>query len=368
MQDDPKILNLENQVKQGRLQKIVFAGGCFWCTEAAFNPEFGVKEIISGYFGGTFPNPTYADVSGHKTDHRESVVVYFENSTTSLKKVLVNYWHDIDPTQTDGQFHDIGHQYTTAIYYFTEEQKKFAEETKKILEDSKKFGEQKIAVEILDGRDFTFYPAEEYHQDYAVKNPVRYEYFKKGSGRADFIKNNWKGDKTFENFLSVNSSETSDSSDIKNTNNAWENFSDELKEKRLTELTPLQFKVTQKEGTESPFSNEYDKNYEKGIYVDIVSGEPLFLSTDKFDSGTGWPSFAKPISEDLVNLKTDYYLFYPRTEVRSKIADSHLGHVFDDGPKDRGGKRYCMNSAALKFIPLSEMKSSGYGNFVELVK
>lgn len=348
MQNDPKILNLETQVKEGKLQKIVFAGGCFWCTEASFNPDFGVKEIISGYFGGTFPNPTYEDVSAHKTDHREAVIVYFENSNTNFKKLLVNYWHDIDPTQADGQFHDIGHQYTNAIYYFTDEQKKLAEESKKVLEDSKKFADKKIAVEIIDGKDFVFYPAEEYHQDYAEKNPVRYEYFKKGSGRADFVKNNWKGDKTFDTFLG-------------------NGFSEEIKKQKLQELTALQYKVTQEEGTEPPFQNEYDKNYQKGIYVDIVSGEPLFLSTDKYDSGTGWPSFVKPISPDVVTLLTDNYLIYSRTEVRSKVADSHLGHVFDDGPRDRGGKRYCMNSAAMKFIGEDKMEEMGYGEYKKML-
>lgn len=348
--------NLENKVDKGELQKMVFAGGCFWCTEASFNPEFGVESAVSGYFGGKFPNPTYEEVSGHKTDHRESVLVYFNTASTSVKKLLVNYWHDIDPTQADGQFHDIGFQYTPAIYYFTDEQKVLAEESKKILEDSRKFGDKKITVEILDGRGLTFYPAEEYHQDYAQKNPVRYEYFKKGSGRTDFVKNNWKGDKTFDAFLQEESK------------HSWNNFTPEMKLQKLKELTPLQYKVTQEEGTEPPVNNEYDKNYSKGIYVDIVSGEPLYSSTDKYDSGTGWPSFVKPISPDDVTLHTDNYLIYSRTEVRSKIADSHLGHVFDDGPKDRGGKRYCMNSAALKFIPLADMEKEGYGDYIKFVQ
>lgn len=361
--------NLETQVLNGTLQKVVFAGGCFWCTEAAFNPELGAKNAISGYFGGQYPNPTYEDVSSHKTDHREVVQVYFDPSSTNFKKLLVNYWHDIDPTQADGQFHDIGFQYTTAIYYFNEEQKKLAELSKKVLENSKKFGDKKIVVEILDGRGLTFYPAEEYHQDYSDKNPVRYEYYKKGSGRTDFINDNWKNDHTFDIFLQSNDTDPSEkSASISSGSANWKNFDAKMKEEKLKELTPLQFKVTQKEGTESPFANEYDKNKEAGIYVDIVSGEPLYSSRDKYDSGTGWPSFVKPISENFLTLKSDNYLIYSRTEVRSKIADSHLGHVFDDGPTDRGGKRYCMNSAAMKFIPLKDMEKLGYGEFIKFVK
>lgn len=349
------IQELDKKVATGELQKAVFSGGCFWCTEAVFNPEYGVVQAVSGFFGGTATSVSYENHG----DHREGVLIYFNNASTSYKKLLVNYWKHIDPTQVDGQFADVGSSYKTAIYYFNAEQKKLAEESKKILEDSKKF-DQPIAVEILDGAPFTFYPAEEYHQDYSIKNPTRYEYYKEGSGRSDFIHKYWDNDKTFDNFLK----ESSGAMMVP----AWKNLTPEMKAKRLKELTDLQIKVTQHEGTESPFANEYDKNKEVGIYVDIVSGEPLFLSSDKFDSGTGWPSFVKPISEEVLNLKTDYFLFYPRTEVRSKIADSHLGHVFDDGPVDKGGKRYCMNSAAMKFIPLADMEKAGYGEFVSLVK
>lgn len=347
------IQELDRKVESGELQKAVFSGGCFWCTEAVFNPEYGVVHAVSGFYGGTATNVSYENHG----DHREGVLIYFNNASTSYKKLLVNYWHHIDPTQENGQFADTGPSYKTAIYYFNEEQKRLAEESKKILEESKKF-DQPIVVEILDGAPFTFYPAEEYHQDYSIKNPVRYEYYKEGSGRTDFIHKYWDNDKTFEKFLGE--------SEV--AGHSWKNFNEKIKQEKLKELTDLQIKVTQHEGTESPFANEYDKNYEKGIYVDVVSGEPLFLSSDKFDSGTGWPSFVKPISEEMVTLKTDYFLFYPRTEVRSKVADSHLGHVFDDGPTDRGGKRYCMNSAAMKFIPLGDMERLGYGDFVGLVK
>jgi peptide methionine sulfoxide reductase msrA/msrB len=272
------------------------------------------------------------------------------------------------PQQTDGQFADIGFQYTTAIYYFNEEQKTLAEESKNILENSKKFADKKIVTEILSGSGLIFYPAEEYHQDYAEKNPVRYEYYKNGSGRAQFINENWLGDKTFDGFLKKTYLTPNPSPKLGEGKMDWKNFSGKIKEENLKKLTQLQKDVTQNEATERPFENEYDKNYEAGIYVDIVSGEPLYSSKDKFDSGTGWPSFVKPINEEVLTLKTDYFLFYPRTEVRSKIADSHLGHVFDDGPKELGGKRYCMNSAAMKFIPLKDMEKEGYSEYIKYVK
>jgi peptide methionine sulfoxide reductase msrA/msrB len=362
------INELDKKVENGELQKMIFAGGCFWCTAASFNPEYGVVEAFSGYFGGKFPNPTYEQISNHETDHREVVLVYFNPASTTAKKMLVNFWHDIDPTQTDGQFADIGFQYTTAIYYFNEEQKTLAEESKNILENSKKFADKKIVTEILSGSGLIFYPAEEYHQDYAEKNPVRYEYYKNGSGRAQFINENWLGDKTFDGFLKKTYLTPNPSPKLGEGKMDWKNFSGKIKEENLKKLTQLQKDVTQNEATERPFENEYDKNYEAGIYVDIVSGEPLYSSKDKFDSGTGWPSFVKPINEEVLTLKTDYFLFYPRTEVRSKIADSHLGHVFDDGPKELGGKRYCMNSAAMKFIPLKDMEKEGYSEYIKYVK
>ena len=181
-------------------KKIILAGGCFWCTEASFNPEFGIAKATSGYFGGKFPNPTYEDVLTETTGHKEVVEVEYDGNEKSLKKILVNYWHSIDPTQADGQFHDRGESYQTAIYYFDEEQKKMAEESKKILENSKKF-DKPIAVEILDGEGLTFYLAEEYHQNYSQKNPLRYQSYKMGSGRSGFIKNNWHDDHTFDGFL-----------------------------------------------------------------------------------------------------------------------------------------------------------------------
>jgi peptide methionine sulfoxide reductase msrA/msrB len=201
MRDNSNDNKLEEQVATGTLQKMVFAGGCFWCTEASYNTEYGVSSAISGYIGEGSVAPSYEEVSSGGTNFREGVQVYFNNASTSVKKLLVNYWTHIDPTQDSGQFADKGKQYKTAIYYFTDEQKALAEESKKVLEDSGKFSGKKIIVEILDGKKYNFYAAEEYHQDYSVKNPVRYEYYKNGSGRTNFVKENWYGDKTFNKFL-----------------------------------------------------------------------------------------------------------------------------------------------------------------------
>jgi peptide methionine sulfoxide reductase msrA/msrB len=338
-----------------KYSKIVFAGGCFWCTEAEFDHAPGVVEAISGYTGGAVANPTYEEVSSGTTGHREAVLVYYNEASTTIEKLLVTYWRHIDPTDEGGQFVDRGEQYTTAIYYTTKAQQEAAKKTEQQVVSAKKFAKP-IAIELL--AYTTFYPAEEYHQNYKDKNPVRYEYYRDRSGRNNFIQTYWKNDtKTF----STTTMSTS-------TKKAWEQFvkpEDSQLRKRLTEE---QYTVTQHEGTERPFKNLYADNKEKGIYVDIVSGEPLFLSSDKYDSGTGWPSFVKPLSNDVVTLHEDKRLFSTRTEVRSAIADSHLGHVFPDGPKDRGGMRYCMNSAALRFVPFAEMEKEGYGDYINYIK
>jgi peptide methionine sulfoxide reductase msrA/msrB len=335
--------------------KIVFAGGCFWCTEAEFDHTPGVVEAISGYIGGTVTNPTYEEVSSGTTGHREAVLVYYNEASTTIEKLLVTYWKHIDPTDEGGQFVDRGKQYTTAIYYTTEAQQEAAKKSEQQIVGAKKFTKPTV-TELLPYT--TFYPAEEYHQNYKDKNPVRYEYYRDRSGRNNFIQTYWKNDTTTFSTTTMSTS----------TKKAWEQFikpEDGQLRKRLTEE---QYTVTQHEGTERPFNNLYADNKEKGIYVDIVSGEPLFLSSDKYDSGTGWPSFVKPLSNDVVTLHEDKRLFSTRTEVRSAIADSHLGHVFPDGPKDRGGMRYCMNSAALRFVPLAEMENEGYGEYISQIK
>ncbi|UOY91638.1 peptide-methionine (S)-S-oxide reductase MsrA [Ectobacillus sp. JY-23] len=303
-----------------------FAGGCFWCMVKPFDEIDGVYGIVSGYTGGHTENPTYKEVCSETTGHYEAVQITFDPSRLSYEELLEMYWRQIDPTDAGGQFHDRGQSYQTAIFYHTEEQRQKAEASKRALEESGIF-KKPIVTEILPAKPF--YPAEEYHQDYYKKNSFRYEMYRKGSGRDAFLKKHWP------------------------KNNAH------LKEK----LTDMQFYVTQENGTEPPFQNEFWNHQEEGLYVDIVSGEPLFSSYDKFDSGCGWPSFTKPVMSASVKEHVDLSHRMVRTEVRSREADSHLGHVFDDGPRDKGGLRYCINSAALRFIPKEDLEREGYGDF-----
>lgn len=334
-----------------KYSKIILAGGCFWCTEADFSHSTGIVSVVSGYADSEKANPTYEEVSGHTVKAREAVLIHYDPKLITIEELLAKYWRGIDPTDAEGSFADRGHQYTSAIYYFTDEQKVAALKSKTDLATSKKFTSP-IATEILAYTNF--YPAEEYHQDYKDKNPVRYNYYREGSGRNDFIRLHWQDGSTTTSPISTTTT----------MNKYTKPTDDEIKKM----LTDEQYKVTQKEGTERPFQNKYWNNEETGIYVDIVSGEPLFLSTDKYESGTGWPSFVKPVSPDAVTLHEDNSIFSTRTEVRSKIAYSHLGHVFPDGPADRGGQRYCMNSASLRFIPETDMTAQGYGEFVSLLK
>jgi len=313
------------------------AGGCFWCMEAPFEKVQGVVKVISGYAGGTEANPTYKEVSSGKTDYRESIQVYYDPEVISYAEILDVYWRQFDPTDEGGSFGDRGHQYTSAIFYHNGKQKDIAEQSKKELDKSGIF-DKPIVTPII--KFTTFYPAEEYHQDFYKKDPNRYYSYRKGSGRDAFIMKIWGEEKNY--------TKPSD---------------EELKKK----LNDLQYKVTQKEGTERAFNNEYWDNHKAGIYVDIVSGEPLFSSKDKFESGTGWPSFIKPIDPKYVVKKEDSSLGMRRVEVRSKIGDSHLGHVFEDGPEPTG-LRYCMNSASMRFIPKEKMKKEGYGEYLWLIE
>ncbi|MBR2076060.1 MAG: peptide-methionine (S)-S-oxide reductase MsrA [Exiguobacterium sp.] len=313
------------------MAKATFAGGCFWCMVKPFHKYEGVERVISGYTGGHVDNPTYQQVCSETTGHLEAVEITFDPEVISYEELLRIYWRQIDPTDGGGQFNDRGESYRPAIFYHSEEQRAAAERSKQEVEDSGRF-DRSIEVDIRPAK--TFWEAEDYHQDYYKKNPFRYEMYRVGSGRAKFIKEAW---------------------------------SDRKQQQALRErLTPMQYKVTQENGTEPPFQNEYWDEEREGLYVDIVDGTPLFTSHDKFQSNCGWPSFSRPIEEKRVDLNMDTSHHMVRTEVRSKHGDSHLGHVFDDGPKELGGLRYCINSAALRFIPVEELEEAGYGEYKHL--
>ena len=309
-------------------KKIYLAGGCFWGTEHLFSLVDGVVKTAVGYANSNVANPSYEMVRTGDTGAAETVEVIYDDTMVGLSELLVIYFRSIDPLSLNRQGGDVGTQYRTGIYYVDTDDLPVIEA---VVATIQRRHSQPLAVEVMPLKNF--YPAEQYHQEYLYKNPGGYCHVDPELFREMKAKKAQRKEKI------------------------------ELRER----LTPLQWEVTQNGATERPFVNEYDHEFRPGIYVDITDGTPLFISAKKYDSGCGWPAFTRPITQDLITELPEYSFGRTRTEVRSASSGAHLGHVFPDGPAEDGGLRYCINSAALKFIPLAEMEEAGYGNYIPLI-
>jgi len=329
----------------------IMAGGCFWCVESDFEKIPDVVDVISGYSGGTTDNPRYEDA--HNFGHKEVVKIVYNSEKTGYADLVYHLLRHIDPTDDGGSFYDRGGQYTSTIYYANDEEKTIAETIIAEIDNSGRF--DKPIVTSVEARQ-PFYIAEEFHQDYAEKNKDRYQAYRNGSGRDPFLEDHWTSTELKE-FTKPQEKATEDSLAEPVV---------EAEEKDLKEsLSDLSYNVTQYAATEAPFSSPLNDEKRDGIYVDIVSGKPLFSSKDKYDSGSGWPAFYRPIEESFVEESIDMKIGVPRTEVKSADG-SHLGHVFNDGPAEEGGQRFCINGAALRFVPKEELEKEGYGEYAGL--